>query len=146
MRSFQDKITAGLLEGVYQLDGVALRQTLEGQARACAQAFVALADIPPDLDFPSFVRRMQTAGPSKVELTEIGPDKYLWTELHQGECVCPYVRLNVAPLNPKLCVCGEIWVRLLVERHARRRAEVSLVESVATGVANCVYRIRLLPP
>lgn len=145
MRSFQDKITAGLLEGVYQLEGAPLRCALDAQARACVSAFVALADIPADLDFPSFLRRMQTDGPSKVEVTEVGEDEYVWTELHRGECVCPYVRLHVAALNPKLCHCGETWVRLLVERHAGRRAEVSLVESVATGAANCVYRIRLRP-
>jgi hypothetical protein len=47
-------------------------------------------------------------------------------------------------LDPKLCLCGETWVRLLIERHSRRHATVSLIESVATGAQNCIYRIRLL--
>ena len=76
-------------------------------------------------------------------------DELLWRELHRGECVCPHVRQGVIPLDPKLCICGATWVRLLVERHARRAATVTLVESVATGAENCVYRVTLgaeLPP
>ncbi len=146
MRSFQDRITGGLLHGVYQLEGEPLERVLGAQARACVDAFVELADIPADLDYDGLLRRMKTDGPSKIEITVLGPDEYLWTELHQGECVCPYVRRGVAPLDPKLCRCGETWVRMLVERHARRPAAVEVVESVATGSQSCVYRVRLGPP
>ncbi len=92
---------------------------------------------------------MKISGPSTVRVDRIDDDELLWTELHHGECVCPHVRQGVIRLDPKLCLCGETWVRLLVERHARRRAQVALVESVATGAENCVYRITLgepLPP
>jgi hypothetical protein len=53
------------------------------------------------------------------------------------------VRQGAVRLDPKLCICGATWVRLLIERHARREATVALVESVATGAQDCVYRIEL---
>ena len=87
------------------------------------------------LTFEAFLERMKTAGPSRVRIDPVGDDELLWTELHDGECVCPHVRQNVVRLDPKLCLCGETWVRLLVERHARRRADVELVESVSDGRA-----------
>lgn len=145
MRSFQQKLTAGLLRGAYALDGEPLRQIMDAQAEACVHAFTELSDLPPDLDFESFLERMRTAGPSKMELTRLGPDEFVWTELHEGRCVCPHVRLGTIPLDRRLCLCGETWVRLLVERHARRPAAVTVLESVATGSQNCVYSIRLLP-
>ena len=146
MRSVRDKLVGGMYEGVYALDGAPLRRVMDAQAEACVHAFVALADIPPELDLEAFMERMKTAGPSRVRIDPVGDDELLWTELHDGECVCPHVRQNVVRLDPKLCLCGETWVRLLVERHARRRADVELVESVATGACNCIYRIRLREP
>lgn len=143
MRSFRDRLVAGLYEGVYALEGSPLRRVMDAQAEACVLAFVALTEIAPELDLESFLERMKTSGPSRVVIERVGDDELLWTELHEGECVCPHVRQNVVRLDPKLCLCGETWVRLLIERHARRPAEVELVESVATGARNCVYRVRL---
>lgn len=149
MRSFRDKLVGGLYAGLYSLEGEPLQRVMDAQAEACVQAFVALTDLPADLDFEAFLERMRISGPSKVELERASGDEVLWRELHRGECVCPHVRQGVIPLDPKLCVCGATWVRLLVERHARRAATVTLVESVATGAENCVYRVALgepLPP
>ena len=149
MRSFRDKLVGGMYEGIYQLEGAPLRRVMDAQAKACVQAFVSLTEIPAELDFDGFLDRMKISGPSKVELERISDDELLWRELHRGECVCPHVRQQVIPLDPKLCICGATWVRLLVERHARRVATVTLVESVATGAENCVYRVTLgepLPP
>jgi hypothetical protein len=146
MRSFRDKLVGGMYEGVYALEGEPLRQVMDAQADVCMQAFVALMEIPRDLDFDGFMDRMKTSGPSKIQLDRIGDDELLWTELHEGECVCPHVRQGIIRLDPKLCLCGETWVRLLVERHARRQAQVEMVESVATGAMNCVYRISLGDP
>jgi hypothetical protein len=146
MRSFRDKLVGGLYEGVYALDGAPLRRVMNAQAEACVHAFVALADISPDLDFDAFLEAMKISGPSRVQINPVSDDELLWTELHNGECVCPHVRQNVVRLDPKLCLCGGTWVRLLVERHARRHADVELVESVATGARNCVYRVRLGEP
>ncbi|HXF51279.1 MAG TPA: hypothetical protein VNM43_06325 [Dehalococcoidia bacterium] len=146
MRSYRDRLLGGLYEGIYRLEGEPLRQLMDAQAETCVSAFVALMDIPADLDFESFLERMRISGPSQIRIERTGPDALLWTEVHRGECVCPYVRQGVIRLDPKLCLCGETWVRLLVERHARRRARVSLVESVATGAENCVYRVELGEP
>jgi hypothetical protein len=146
MRTFRDDLVGGLYEGIYALEGEPLRKVMDAQAEACMYAFVALADIPPELDLAAFLERMKTSGPSRVRVEAVGDDELLWTELHEGECVCPHVRQQVVRLDPKLCLCGETWVRLLIERHSRRHATVSLVESVATGAQNCIYRIRLLEP
>ena len=143
MRSFRDKIVGGLYEGVYTLEGEPLHRVMDAQAEACVQAFVALTEIPAELDFDAFMERMRISGPSKIELERMSNDELLWTELHRGECVCPHVRQQVIALDAKLCICGATWVRLLVERHARRAATVTLVESVATGSENCVYRVTL---
>lgn len=143
MRDFQDRLIGGLYRGLYGLEGAPLRHVMDAQADSCVQAFVALQDIPPHLTFDEFAERMKTAAPGRVSVEQESAGTLLWTEWHAGECVCPHVRRGTVPLDPKLCLCGETWVRLLVERHARRRAEVTLVESVATGAENCVYRIRL---
>ncbi len=146
MRQFRDKLVGGLYEGIYQLEGEPLRQVMDAQAEVCAHGFVALMDIPADLDFEAFLERMRISGPSKIALERPSPDEIIWRELHQGECVCPHVRQGVIRLDPKLCDCGGTWVRILVERHARRHAKVELVESVATGSDNCVYRVTLHAP
>jgi hypothetical protein len=146
MRRFRDGLVRGLYDGLYQLEGEPLRTVMDAQAEVCVHAFTALADIPADLSFDEFLERMKIAGPSRVRVERRGGDELLWTELHAGECVCPHVRQGIIGLDPKLCLCGETWVRLLVERHAHRRATVELVESVATGAQNCVYRITLGEP
>lgn len=143
MRSFRDKLVGGLYEGVYALEGEPLHRVMDAQAEACVQAFVSLTEIPAELDFDGLLDRVKTSGPSKIELERVSDDELLWRELHRGECVCPHVRQGVVPLDAKLCICGATWVRLLVERHARRSATVTLVESVATGAENCVYRVTL---
>jgi hypothetical protein len=119
---------------------------MDAQADTCMQAFVALHDIPADLDLDAFLERMRTTGPSRIMFDRPDADTIVWSELHDGVCVCPHVRQGVVELDPKLCSCGATWVRLLIERHARRHATVSLVESVATGARNCVYRITLGAP
>jgi len=146
MRQFRDGLVRGLYDGLYQLEGEPLRTVMDAQARVCVHAFIALADLSADLSFDDFLERMRIAGPSRVRVERTGDDELLWTELHAGECVCPHVRQGAISLDPKLCLCGETWVRLLVERHAHRRAAVELVESVATGAQNCVYRITLGEP
>ncbi|TAK55706.1 MAG: hypothetical protein EPO22_14280 [Dehalococcoidia bacterium] len=143
MRSFRDRLVGGLYEGVYELEGEPLHRVMDAQAEACVHAFTALSEIPAELDFGGFLERMKISGPSKIELDRVSDDELLWRELHRGECVCPHVRQQVIPLDPKLCICGATWVRLLVERHARRAATVTLVESVATGADNCVYHVTL---
>jgi len=145
-KSFSDRLIGVLFESIYQLDDAQRATMLAGQAEACATGFAALAEIPSSLDFDGFLERMKTAAPGPVRVTKVSPDELLWTEDHRGECVCPHVRTGLIRLDPKLCGCGATWVRILVERHARRRAEVSLEHSVATGASDCVYRIRLGAP
>jgi hypothetical protein len=124
MASFSNRLVGGLYEGIYALEEPHLSRVLDTQAEACVHAFVALADIPAELPFDEFLERLKTAGPGRVQVERLTADALLWTELHHGECVCPHVRREVIRLDPKLCLCGETWVRLLIERLARRRATV----------------------
>jgi hypothetical protein len=55
IRDFQDKLTCGLYETIYDL-GAPTRDTLmEGQARACVSAFLEMADMPAGMEMDSFL-------------------------------------------------------------------------------------------
>ncbi len=142
IRDYQDTITKGLYEGIYRLEPKQLDGVMQCQAHACFEAFVKLYDIPEELDLDAFLERMSIGGPSKIAIRRDG-DTILWEELHEGQCMCPLVKREVVALEPGLCVCAVHWVRKLIERHARRPARVEMLESVATGSRNCVFRITL---
>lgn len=141
-RDFQDKITRGTYEGIYALEGEALDGVMQCQAHACFEAFVQLYALPEDLDLDAFLARIATGGPSRILIQRDG-NTILWDEQHEGQCMCPFVRREVVALKPALCGCAVHWLRKLIERHARRPAEVELLDSVAQGSQNCLFRITL---
>ena len=96
MRDFQDKLTCGLYETIYGLDASSRDTLMEGQARACVSAFLELADMPAGMELDAFLSAMRTGGPSQVEIRREG-DVIHWTELHGGQCVCPFVRPSIRP-------------------------------------------------
>ena len=142
MRDFQDKLTGGLFETIYKMDDGAVDTLMEGEARTCVSAFIDLTsmDVPMDLD--AFLEKMQTSGPSQVQIERDG-DVILWTELHQGKCVCPLVTRNVIPLDPKLCICGAYWVKHLFKTAANTEVDVETLETAAHGAENCCFRITI---
>ena len=142
MRDYQDKLTHGLYEAMYGLDGASIDALMEGQARTCVSAFVELAGLPVPMDLGAFLQKMRTAGPSRIEIRREG-DTIYWREQHKGECVCPLVRRSVIRLDPKLCVCGEYWVQYLFESVAHTPVDVETVATVATGAEDCEFRITL---
>jgi hypothetical protein len=102
-------------------------------------------DLPASLDLDGFLARITGGGgPSQVTVARDG-DTMVWEEHNAGECMCPLVRGNVVGLARALCGCAVHWLRMLVERHARRPARVELRDSVAGGGRNCVFRITLAP-
>jgi len=141
-RDYQDDITRGLYKGVYALPEKELDAVMACQARDCVQAFFKLYDLPDELDLDAFLERMTTGGSSKIDIERDG-DTILWRERHAGQCMCPLVRRNVITLKPGLCHCAVHWLRMLIERYADRSARVELIESAATGVQDCVFRITL---
>ena len=141
-RDYQDVIVGGLYEGVYALGEESLDRVMRCQAEACFREFVKLYDLSESLDLDSFLSRMKTGGPSPIDIRRDG-DTILWEERHGGRCMCPLVRREVVPLHTGLCRCAVHWLRMLIERHARRPAEVELLQSVAAGGDNCVFRISL---
>ncbi|MFQ5472414.1 MAG: hypothetical protein ACE5FA_05975 [Dehalococcoidia bacterium] len=143
MRDYQDKLTCGLYESIYALDGDSVNALMKGQARTCASAFIDLAGLPVSMELAAFLDRMLISSPSQLEIRREG-DVIYWTEVHHGECVCPLIRRDVIRLNQKLCLCGAHWVKDLFERVADTRVEVETVETVATGADNCRFRITIL--
>ena len=141
-RDYQDTITRGAYDGIYQLREQQLDGVMTCQAQACVEAFVKLYDLPEQLGLDTFLTRMATGGPSRITIRRDG-DTILWEEEHEGRCMCPLVRRNVIPLKPALCVCAVHWLRMLIERHAHRPAHVELIDSVAKGGRNCVFRVTL---
>lgn len=142
MRDYQDTVTRGAYQGIYELDEQARDGVMRCQAHACVGAFVRLYDLREDLDLEAFLARMATGGPSKIRIRRDG-DTILWEEQHEGQCMCPLVRREVIPLHPALCSCAVHWLRMLVERHFQGKARVELLDSVAQGGENCVFRITL---
>ena len=143
VRDYQDKLTSGLYEAIYTLDGPSQDRLMECQAQTCVAAFVNLTGLPVPMDLDSFLTAMSTTGPSQVKIEREGNIIH-WTELHSGQCVCPFVRRQVIRLDPALCVCGAHWVKHLFETVANTRVEVETVETVATGSENCRFRITVL--
>lgn len=142
IRDFQDQITRGTYDGIYSLDARSLDRVMECQASACARAYVELYQISADLDLDGFLAKMEMGGSSKIRITRDG-NTILWEELHDGQCMCPLVTREVVRLEPGLCVCAAHWVRNLFERHVRGPVHVEMVDSVAHGNQNCIFRITI---
>ena len=140
VRNYQDQLTCGLYETIYRMDGACLDTLMDGQARSCVTAFLNLTSLAAPMELDAFLDVMRTTGPSQVEIQREG-DVIHWTELHRGQCVCPFIRRQVIRLDPKLCICGAYWVKYLFETVADTAAEVEIVETVATGAENCRFRI-----
>jgi hypothetical protein len=140
IRDFQDTLTCGLYEAIYRLEQPGVETLMQAQARTCVGAFLQLGTLPNVMPLDAFLQAMRTAGPSKIDIQQEG-DVIHWTEQHNGECVCPFVRRGVVRLDPKLCICGAHWVKCLFETVAQTRVDVETVETVATGAQNCCFRI-----
>ncbi len=142
VRDFQDRIVAGTYAGVYRLGESELDQVMECQAAACAVAYAELYQLPADLGLDELLERMRMGGSSKIKIEREG-SRLTLRELHSGQCVCPLVTRRVIPLEPALCRCAEHWLRKLLERHVVGPVSVEMVESVALGHEDCVFRIEI---
>ncbi len=140
MRDYQNKITRGLFETIYEVDGPCLGSIMEGQAESCVTAFVDLTSLPVPMDLDAFLEHMRTSGASQVKIHREG-NVIHWDEFHQGECVCPLIRLDVIRLDAKLCICGAHWIKHLFKVATGTTVEVETVETAATGAQNCTFRI-----
>jgi hypothetical protein len=140
MRDFQDKLVCGLYEAIYSLDESSQDTLMKGQARTCVAAYLDLTKLPSPMDLDSFLETMRTTGPSQVDIHREG-DVINWTERHQGQCVCPFVRREVVRLAPPLCNCGSYWMQYLFQAVTKTDVEVEMLETVATGSQDCCFRI-----
>ncbi len=144
IRDYQDKLTCGLFEAIYRLDRAAVEPLMQAQAKTCVSAFLDLGTLRIPMELGEFLQAVRTAGPSQIEINTDG-DVIHWTELHRGQCVCPFVRRGVVRLDAKLCVCGAYWIKHLFESITEVPVEVETIETVATGAENCRFRITLTP-
>ncbi len=145
VRDFQDRIVRGTYDGVYRLEAPALDRVMECQASECVTAYTQLYGITDDLDLDAFLEKMQLGGSSKITIERSGKE-ILWTEHHEGRCVCPLVTRGVISLDVKLCGCAEHWVRKLFERRVKGPVRVELLDSAAKGGQNCVFRVTIDDP
>ncbi len=145
IRDYQDTLTCGLYEAIYQLDDAAVERLMHAQARTCVGAFLGFADLSPPMTLDDFLKAVRTAGPSPIEIRRDG-DVIEWVERHGGECVCPFVRRKVVRLDSKLCICGAHWVQQLFATVAHTQVEVETVATAATGSQNCHFRISVKGP
>jgi hypothetical protein len=146
IRDFQDRITQGTYAGIYGLDDAGIERVMQCQADSCARAFVELYQISDDLDLDAFLEKMTLGGSSKIRIRRESDGAIIWEELHNGQCMCPLVTREVIPLEPELCRCAIHWLRMLVERHVKGPVSVELIDSVAHGSENCVFRVEIDDP
>lgn len=145
IRDFQDKITRGVYEAIYDLEGQPLEHLMTRQARARGAAFLGLVGFTERMEVDEFLARIRVSGPSQIEIRRDG-DVIDWTELHAGQCVCPLVKRGAIRLDRKLCLCGAGWVKYLFEPVTEVPVDVETVETVAAGSMNCRFEVRLKPP
>ncbi|OGO08585.1 MAG: hypothetical protein A2Y61_06555 [Chloroflexi bacterium RBG_13_60_13] len=145
LRADEDEIIGGLLRGLFKLDDPCLATLFAEMAGACRARFLRRAELPADIDMDGFIERMRLAGPGRIDIQRAG-NEIVWSEIAEGQCSCPLVRLGVVELNPKLCACSVEWLRGVMEKFHDGDVAVELVESVANGSQSCVFRVKLLPP
>lgn len=142
LRSHQDEVVRSLMHGVFELPDASSEALIREMAGACRRRFLRMVDVPADLGLDGLLDRMRRAGPGRVEITRSG-NEIIWREYREGECMCPLVRRHVAELQPKLCACSREWTRSLVETFYGGPVEAEILESVATGSSDCVFRLTL---
>ena len=142
IRNYQDTLTCGLYEAIYRLEQPCVETLMQAQAQTCAGAFLKLSALPIPMEIDAFFETMRIAGPSQIDIQRDG-EVIRWTEQHHGECVCPFIKRGVVRLDPKLCVCGAHWVKVLFETVTQTRVDIEMLETVATGAQNCCFVIRV---
>ena len=144
LRSQQDEIVRGAFRALLTLDEAATNTVFKEMADTCRARFLRMVDFPADLDLDGFIERMGRAAPPAPQISRDG-DTIIWREFRDGNCMCPLVRRGTLDLHPKLCVCSTEWTRGLVETFHGGPVEAELLESVATGSRDCVFRLTLGP-
>lgn len=144
MRDYQNKLTRGIFETIYEAEPACANPVIDGLAKTCVSAFIDLTSMDVPMEVDAFLEHMRSSGPSQVDIQRDGNVLH-WNELHKGECVCPLIRLDVIRLDPKLCRCAEQWVKGLFKTVTGTDVEVETVGTAATGAQNCSFRITLPP-
>ncbi len=140
LRCYQDRLTCGLYEAIYDLDDASLDTVMKRQARACVAAFLDLAGLPTPMDLDSFRKAMRGAQSMGAEIKQEG-DVIHWTQNQRDRCVCPLVQRGAVRLDPKLCACSAYWVKYLFEEIGHTPVSVEIVETVARGGQTCRFKI-----
>jgi len=145
MRDFQDKLTCGLYDAIYKLEQGSVENLMRAQAHSCVGAFLELGTLRAPLSLDAFLDAMRIAGPSQVSIEREG-NVIHWSEQHEGQCVCPFVRRGVVRLDPKLCVCGAHWVKELFRAVTGTEVDVEILDTAAGGAKNCSFLITVRGP
>jgi hypothetical protein len=145
VRDFLARIIQGTFDGVCALEESNQNRVMAHQAESCVRAYIELHRIRDELDLDAFLERMQAGEPGRIRIQRDGK-AIIFDECQSGQCSCPLVTQNVIPLRAELCRCSVHWIRKLFERHVRGPVRVEVLESVALGSQNCVFRIEIEDP
>jgi hypothetical protein len=140
LRCYRDRLTCGLYEAIYDLDGASLDAIMKRQAQTCVAAFLDLAGLPTPMDLDSFREAMRDAEAMGAEINQEG-NVIHWTQNRRDRCVCPLVQRAAVRLDPKLCVRSAYWVKYLFEGIGHTPVRVEIVETVARGGRTCRFKI-----
>ena len=142
LQEYQDKLTHGIYEAIYDLDEASLESIMRCQAHTCLDAFLDFSGVPSRMSLDDLPDALRDAEPLGGEIERKG-GVIRWTGNQRGECACPLVRKGVIRLDPKLCDCSKHWVQHLFDRVAHTPVNVEIIETVATGGSACSFEITL---
>ena len=142
LQEYQDKLTHGIYEAIYDLDEASLDSIMRCQAHTCVDAFLDFSGVPSRMSLEDLADAVRDVEPLGGDIERMG-DVIRWTGNQRGECACPLVRKGVIRLDPKLCDCSKHWVQHLFDRVAHTPVNVEIIETVATGGSACSFEITL---
>lgn len=142
LQEYQDKLTHGIYEAIYDLDEASLESIMRCQAHTCLDAFLDFSGVPSRMSLEDLADAVRDVEPLGGDIERRG-DVIRWTGNQRGECACPLVRKGVIRLDPKLCDCSKHWVQHLFDRVAHTPVNVEIIETVATGGSACSFEITL---
>lgn len=142
LQEYQDKLTHGIYEAIYDLDEASFESIMRCQAHTCVDAFLDFSGVPSRMSLEDLADAVRDVEPLGGDIERRG-DVIRWTGNQRGECACPLVRKGVIRLDPKLCDCSKHWVKHLFDRIAHTPVNVEIIETVATGGSTCSFEITL---
>ena len=133
----------GVVGSLRELDEEVGRELLSRGGRFCGRSWMEDLGIrPEEHDLDSLISYLNEVRPGEREVMKEG-DSVIY-RLKLGHCACPLVMKGIVELRPELCrMCGVNFFEEVFGSVVKGPVRAELVESIATGAKECVFRIRL---